>query len=47
MWLAARMDWVSSTTAVGSSARPAFSLAWQRSRSWIVWSVPSSRHSAK
>jgi hypothetical protein len=29
--LAARIDWVSKTIAVGSSARPALSLAWQRS----------------
>jgi hypothetical protein len=46
-WLAARIDWVSKTIAVGSSARPALSLAWQRSRSWMAWSVPSSRHNAK
>ena len=32
-WFAARIDWVSSTTADGSSRRPAFSRAWQRSRS--------------
>ena len=38
---AARIDWVSSTTAIGSSARPAFSLAWQRSRSWMAALVPS------
>ncbi len=46
-WFAARIDWVSNTTALGSSRRPTFSLAWQRSRSWITWSVPSSRHRAK
>ena len=34
-------------TAVESSVRPAFSRAWQRSRSWMAWSVPSSRHRAK
>jgi hypothetical protein len=39
--------WVSSTTRLGSALRPFFSRACQRSRSWITWSVPSSRHLAK
>lgn len=38
---------VSMLVAVGSSARPAASRTWQRSRSWRVWSVPSSRQAAK
>lgn len=46
-WFAALIDWVSNTTALGSSRRPAVSLAWHRNRSWITWSVPSSRHRAK
>lgn len=37
----------SSTTRLGSDNRPRLSRACQRSRSWIVWSVPSSRHVAK
>jgi hypothetical protein len=39
--------WVSSTTRPGSALRPFFSRACQRSRSWMAWSVPSSRHLAK
>jgi hypothetical protein len=39
--------WVSSTTRDGSAFRPFFSRACHRSRSWMAWSVPSSRHFAK
>src|SRR5579863_7584500 len=35
------------TLRVVPTARPRFSRACQRSRSWIAWSVPSSRHLAK
>ncbi|WTN35290.1 hypothetical protein OHQ89_43605 [Streptomyces canus] len=35
--------WVSSTAGLGSAFRRAFSRTCQRSRSWMVWSVPSSR----
>jgi hypothetical protein len=44
---AARTDCESSTTALGSSARPARSRTCIRSRSWICLSVPSLRHAAK
>jgi hypothetical protein len=39
--------WVSITTRLGSSDRPAFSRTCQRSRSLIFTSVPSSRQAAK
>ena len=38
---------VSSTTRDGPASRPFFSRACQRSRSWMAWSVPLSRHFAK